>query len=475
MRDNRGSFTELAPARTSLSESLTVLITNHALAEPAGTEMYVRDLAIALLRRGHKPVVFSRDLGAVAAELKLATVPVVDDLEKVGSTPDIIHGHHHIDTMSALLRFPGVPAIYYCHGWFPFEETPLRFPRIVHYLAVDHTCLDRLVFEHGIAKERITVLLNFVDLSRFKKRNAPLPHKPRKGLVFSNYAEESTHVPSVREACARAGIELDVVGNRTGNIADKPELILPQYDIVFAKAKSALEAMSTGTSVVLCDSLGLGPIVTTENFDQLRALNFGLRALARPVQADLILEEVSRYNADDAASVCELIRNSASHEQVIDELVKIYRAVTEEYKQQESPSVKSEFNATEEYLRFLDLRLTDYYHYRALSERMEKRVSELAANCNGLAGELHSQLTGRQEELNGIMSELELVRNELEKMRTKRDTLQEKEEQRTQELNEALQKIAALENSATMRLRNRLRKVPLLGKLSFSIVRGFSR
>ena len=35
------------------------------------------------------------------------------------------------------------------------------------------------------------------------------------------------------------------------------------YDLVFAKARCALEAMAVGAAVVLCDTHGLGPMVTS--------------------------------------------------------------------------------------------------------------------------------------------------------------------------------------------------------------------
>ena len=103
---------------------MRVLITNHALAYRAGSELYVRDVAKELLRRGHTPIAYSTKLGDVALELRTATVPVVDDLAFVSVPPDIIHGQHHIETMSALLHFNDVPGIYFCHGWFAWEESP---------------------------------------------------------------------------------------------------------------------------------------------------------------------------------------------------------------------------------------------------------------------------------------------------------------------------------------------------------------
>ncbi|HYX40818.1 MAG TPA: glycosyltransferase, partial [Pyrinomonadaceae bacterium] len=217
---------------------LKVLITNQALDQRAGTELYVRDVATALLRRGHAPVVYSPRLGAVAREIRAATVPVVDDLDALAFTPDIIHGQHNLETMTALLRFPTVPAVFFCHGWQDWREAPPRFPRLLRYVAVDETCRDRLLCEHAIPEARVRLLLNFVDLERFKPRG-PLPARPQRALVFGNNAHQETYLVEVRAACARAGIELDVTGWRNGNASAQPEQLLGQYDLVFAKARCA--------------------------------------------------------------------------------------------------------------------------------------------------------------------------------------------------------------------------------------------
>ena len=57
---------------------LRVLITNYAMASRAGTELYVRDLALALQRRGHTPVVYTTEIGELGLSLRRATVPVVE-------------------------------------------------------------------------------------------------------------------------------------------------------------------------------------------------------------------------------------------------------------------------------------------------------------------------------------------------------------------------------------------------------------
>jgi hypothetical protein len=103
---------------------LRVLITNFTLATLSGSETYVRDLALGLLRRGHTPIVYSPELGEIARELREAAVPVVDDLNAVAVTPDIIHGNHNPDLMTALLHFPAVPAVFFCHSWTDWLASP---------------------------------------------------------------------------------------------------------------------------------------------------------------------------------------------------------------------------------------------------------------------------------------------------------------------------------------------------------------
>ena len=56
--------------------ALRVLLTNNALAYHAGSETYLRDVALSLLRRGHRPVAFSLIHGTVADELRILIPPI---------------------------------------------------------------------------------------------------------------------------------------------------------------------------------------------------------------------------------------------------------------------------------------------------------------------------------------------------------------------------------------------------------------
>ena len=332
---------------------LRILITNHFLRGRTGSELYVCELATNLLRRGHSPIVYSPQLGQTARELRETTVPIVDNLEAIGTAPDLIHGQHHVETMSALLRFPNTPAVFFCHGWLPWEETPPRHPRILRYVAVDDTGLDRLVSESGIPEERVSVILNSVDLEQFVPRT-PLPPTPARALVFSNSAKETTHLGAVREACRRTGLTLDVIGEDAGNVAMRPQDLLGQYDIVFAKARCALEAMAVGSAVVLCDVTGVGPMVTSSELDRLRRLNFGIRTLREKVDADVLEKEIGRYDPSDAATVSQRIRDTACRTAAIDQIVALYEDVIREFESSDARDHDAEARAEASYLRELN-------------------------------------------------------------------------------------------------------------------------
>ena len=337
---------------------LRVLLTNNTLCGRAGTELYIRDIAIGLMERGHQPIAYSSRLGEVAEELRAVTIPVIDDLNRLRDAPDIIHGQHHLDAMTALLHFPGVPSIFICHGWIPWEEIPPMFPRILRYIAVDHTCRDRLLIEHGIDENRVRVLLNFVDLNRFQAR-ASLPNRPSRALVFSNQASDETNVAAIREACEHHAISVDIIGLGANNVSRRPEEMLGRYDIVFAKARSALEALAVGASVILCDAGKSGPMVTTENFDSLRTLNFGIRTLRNNATAAALSREIARFDSSDAEKVSKRIRAEAGREKALDKLISIYHEVLEEYRYNDVYDDRAEMLAAAAYFRMLSPRLKD--------------------------------------------------------------------------------------------------------------------
>ncbi|HJQ84906.1 MAG TPA: glycosyltransferase [Candidatus Binatia bacterium] len=443
---------------------LRILFTNNTLALRAGSELYVRDLALALLARGHRPVAYSPVLGAVAQELRDRTVPVIDDLDALESPPDVIHAHHHLEAMTALLRFPGAPAIYVCHGWLPWEEVPPRFPRIIRYVAPDETCRDRLVCESAIPAERVRLIPNFVDLARFRPR-APLPARPRRALVFSNYVNERHGLPAMRTACERAGLALDVIGAGVGRSCPDPEAVLGDYDVVFAVARSALEALAVGVAVVVAAPHGVAGMVTSENVEALRRINFGRRALREPLSADVLGRELARYDALDAAEVSRWVCANAGLDAAVDAWIALYADVCAEAV---SPDPIAEGRAAAAYLRWLAPTVKSAYEARVRADEAAADAARARAESDGLAREratLAHELAAAAGVRDVLRGEHATLASAHEQLRRELHATAAALERRSAEVDRLASELGTVTGSTLFNLRERALRVPVLGAL----------
>jgi hypothetical protein len=170
------------------------------------------------------------------------------------------------------------------------------------------------------------------------------------------------------------------MGSLSGTASPAPESRLGDYDVVFAKARCALEAMVAGAAVVLADAAGLGPMVTSAEWPALRPWNFGARLLTASLGRDGLLRELRRYDSADAARVTELSRTSAGLGSALDDYGLLYDEILHE----PVPAQTAE-ETLAEYLRChverlgaLELALAGYRQ----PHRME-RLSDEA--CSGLS------------------------------------------------------------------------------------------
>jgi hypothetical protein len=445
---------------------LRILMTNNTLAGRAGSELYVRDLALEFMKRGHLPVAYSPSLGEVAEELRAHTIPVLDDLDDMEAQPDLIHGHHHHETMTAALRYPRTPILFVCHGWVPWEEMPPVHPNIVKYVAVDDLCRERLLTTRGIAPEKTATIYNFADLDRFRLR-PHLPSRPKAALVFSNYMSQ---VPEpIRAACSEAGIEqIDIKGAGSGQAAAAPEQILGQYDIVFAKARSAIEALASGCAVVVADASGLGGMVTTANLEGLRRLNFGVRSMkSEAVTQSGVAREIARYDAQDALRVSETIRTVAGLKTAVDAWLDLYHGVIADWKSQPSEVKDIErMRAGARYLRQIALPLKtrgdaerELIEAKRQEDARRAELSSLRSRLDEMSAAWatsQAELDARQEDQRRSGQSLDEA---LSASRAKIDSQQEKHQREIARLSAAKADLAVIRNSRAWRLIQQYRKM----------------
>lgn len=309
---NNDAATAPTPDAPPPGRPLHILLTMCYLLHRTGAEMFTRDLAMWLRRRGHAVTIFATAFGDMANELRFASIACVTDLADMAARPDVIVGNTHHETVRALLHFHDVPVLTICHDRSDDHGRPAQFAQVVCHVAVDENCAQRLVHEFGIARERIELIQNGIDLSRFPRRGE-LPARPRTALVFSNYASHDAQLEEIRAACVQRGLSLDVIGSGTGNHLPDPAEALGRYDIVFGKGRCATEALCTGNSVVVLDPVwGMGEMVTAQTVAHARRWNFGRALLIRPITRESVGAELDRYDADDAGKAGEWMRAHGS-------------------------------------------------------------------------------------------------------------------------------------------------------------------
>ena len=336
---------------------MKILITNFRLAERTASEVSVRDMAVALQGLGHDVCVFVSKKGALAEELDTFGISVITHPGQAPFKPDLIHGQYNLETIAALLSFPDRPALYLSNGTRQWREHPPLHPRILRYLSFSVSGRDWLR-EVGIPREMCRCIPNLVGMERFVTVRR-LPEEPVKALFYDRTSGQGRNLDDIRQACQRCNIQLQFVGDLVGKSPTRPEIMLPEYDLVFASGRSAIEALACGCAVVPVRNGRWGKLVTTANFEQARDENFSLteEAAAVPVPVESLVHELENWDWRNLAPVARRIREELNAPSVAAQLVKIYEEVLAEDAERRN-NARSEFPALTDWL----IQLADQHH-----------------------------------------------------------------------------------------------------------------
>lgn len=317
-----------------MAPPLKILLTNFRLAERTGSECVTVDLASGLESRGHEVAVYTPEIGPVGEALQADLgIPVIARPEDAPWVPDVIHGQHLLPTTLALLAFPAVPVVYYCHGYGPLEERPPVHPRVRRWLAPSPRFRGWFAREFGIAPEQFVLAPNFVDAEKFRPPGGRVPGR-RRALLYHTNLRRGAEFEILQQGCREAGWSFEAVGSAFGGVTGAPERLLPQYELVFTSGRSALEALACGCRVVIVGEGRLSPVLTSETFDAALAVNFA----SVPEHGELYeaavagaLHAVASAEPDGAnAALIGRVRNEYSLNVALDRMETLYREVVAE-------------------------------------------------------------------------------------------------------------------------------------------------
>lgn len=183
-----------------------------------GSELYVFDLAHALLRRGHDISVHAQDIGGQIFERTDERIRV-SPRQTSKTTPDLVLAQHHVFSKD-LIENTDAPVVYTCHSEKLPDEFPIKHPKIKKYIAVRQAIADFMVEEGEITADKIEVVPNGVDLNRFKPSDKPKKY----GFIPANVT--LLRMPFIERLMEEYPTEsLLFSGFGTGLLPNKPNLL----------------------------------------------------------------------------------------------------------------------------------------------------------------------------------------------------------------------------------------------------------
>jgi len=299
---------------------MRVVLGTFSFAQPGGTESYVFTVAHELRRLGHEPIVVAEEYGPMADFSARRGIDVARRMDELPPACDAVLAHDGIMTGALAERYPAARLVYVAHSDAYDHQLPILLPGVVAAVVApsDRTAkrIRALALEVPIVRLRQPI-----DTERFADAG-PIRARPRQALLLSHYlrGERRNALVSAWEA---AGVQCIQVGS-PGQLELDVVPAIAQADIVVAKARAALEGMSCGRAVYVCDDPGADGWVTEANYPALEADNFAGQATPSPPDFGADLE---RYRPDMGWINRELVRTHHNARRHAAELVQILRAV----------------------------------------------------------------------------------------------------------------------------------------------------
>lgn len=304
---------------------MRVLHVTHSLTGATGVQTYLLTVADAMQRAGHDVWITADELGDAADHAERLGLRVLRGPPDQPDELDVAIVHSAIASHETALTRPGLAQVFIAHGSVFDNYVP---PQAAGQVSAVVTLFEttRLRIETTALPIPCHALVQPVDRMRFRDR-APIRTTPRRVLVLSNYLE-GERLERLRDACARAGIEMRHVGATGEGTTMRPEDAINEADIVVGKGRAIVEAMACGRAAYVYDMWGGDGWVTPESYDRIAARGFGGVALPGDRDAGRIADDLAAYSPALGGWGAETVLQKHSLEEHVRSLLEIARAAT---------------------------------------------------------------------------------------------------------------------------------------------------
>jgi hypothetical protein len=301
--------------------ALDVVLATYALDGAGGSETYALTVARELERLGHRVTLAAEQLGPMAEQAEREGL-------LVAHLPDGLPQHCNaaivqdaIVTPSVVACYPGARVVHVVHSDLFDHQLPMLVSDAVDAVVV---LSDRVASRvRALALDvPILRLRQPIDQQWFSPAGA-LPPRPRRALLLGNYLHGERRVALTR-AWEAAGVEWVQVG-RPGTSSLDVRPAIAAADVVVAKSRAALEAMSCARAVYVYDAFGGDGWVTPDRYARMEADGFGGHATPNPVSPAQLAADLGEYRPEMGWVNHELVRGHHAARQHAAALVDVLR------------------------------------------------------------------------------------------------------------------------------------------------------
>lgn len=304
-----------------------VLANRHLLAA-GGTEVHLVTLADHLQRLGHEVLLYAPELGPFGDHARRRGIQVHDNLRELPATCDVVFAQDGIVIHELGQRYPQALTLFrVCGDVFDFQLPP-QLDGLVDLIVVLSDRYERIAKACAV-KVPVLRLRMPIDIDRLVPLGT-IRDRPERAVMLGNYSEREE---LVREVWGRHGVSVRRVGGdvQTYDVA----VAVADADIVVAKGRAALDAMSCGRAVYVYDIFGGDGWVTPEGYAALEADNFAGQATDRVIDAAALADDLRGYRQEMGVVNRDLV---LQHHSARDHVIALLSAIGERAPQGRSPA-----------------------------------------------------------------------------------------------------------------------------------------